>query len=799
MHENVVRGLSSGGGEVLRLWQGNSLFSVQRFGNSSNQDRRHGYATGNIAFLENSVVVRHWPRLAAKDANGWRFDRDSKSCVLDETDGGTRPETLFLDRKAPALMGAPPLLAANGPILSSTERRALAAYVKAARALWDIVDLAELPEDDRHLAMQTFLLRQLFVPLRLTVEFTAEREPSADEFAILEERRYQRRRFEAGRVAMRASPSGTDKFAVGNRLTTQSARRQVILDGLEPHSRAITTDTPRIVILGDPGSGKTTLMRWLATAFLMRKTTDPDLARLPDVTTLPAADWLPVIVRCRDLAKSQLADITIDDVLSQSLAKMELVAADVTILTPVLRRMLESGDILFLIDGLDEIADPQLRSQFCSWIGTLADRFPSALVVTSRLVGYREMKRRLHGGFEHTTISDLTIEQKDNFIDRWCDVTISELSRRKTEAEKLKQAIHNQHRSDRIERMTGNPILLTTLALVQRKVGKLPSKRHKLYWEAVGVLLNWRSDVDEVLDADEALPQLQYVAYAMCDLGVQRLRRDELLALLERVRHDYPHIRPIHRQTPESFLSQLERRTSLVIESGQEQHNGKPVAVYEFRHLTFQEYLAALALIEGRFPGHIRDSSLAERVRPLGGRVTEATNERGFRERQVTENWRETLRLCIACCNDDDVDNAMMAIVSGALNESPGDLDDRKDAGSRDSHDDSVPRAVLAALCLADEPNISEPTAAHVLRRFAARVGPNDGSGVVRTGLDQAAVELGMSVWRSPLQSAILLEFQSAEAPMRSVLGSLSGMVSETECPVDETRRAHWLQEQLMR
>ena len=260
--------------------------------------------------------------------------------------------------------------------------------------------------------------------------------------------------------------------------------------------------------------------------------------------------------------------------------------------------MLERGELLILVDGLDEITDPQLRSQFCGWIETIAERFPSPLVVTSRIVGYREMRRRLRGGFEHATLADLTPGDKDEFVRRWCDVTISEPSRRQAEIEKLAEAIHGRN-SDRIERLTGNPMLLTTLALVQRKVGKLPSKRHKLYWEAVGVLLNWRSDVDDPIDGDEALPQLQYIAYAMCDRGVQRLPRPELLVVLEGVRRDYPHIRPVHQQTPEAFVAQLERRTGLLVESGHEQYNGHPVPIYEFRHLTFQEYLARSRLWRG--------------------------------------------------------------------------------------------------------------------------------------------------------------------------------------------------------
>jgi hypothetical protein len=45
---------------------------------------------------------------------------------------------------------------------------------------------------------------------------------------------------------------------------------------------------------------------------------------------------------------------------------------------------------------------------------------------------------------------------------RWCEVTVSDPSRREAEADKLIRGIHG---SDRIERLTGNPMMLTTMAL----------------------------------------------------------------------------------------------------------------------------------------------------------------------------------------------------------------------------------------------------------------------------------------------------------------------------------------------
>ena len=45
----------------------------------------------------------------------------------------------------------------------------------------------------------------------------------------------------------------------------------------------------------------------------------------------------------------------------------------------------------------------------------------------------------------------------------------------------------------------------------------------------------------------------------------------------------------------------LQERTTLLAEVGEQRHNGRLEPVYEFRHLTFQEYLAGLALVEGRY------------------------------------------------------------------------------------------------------------------------------------------------------------------------------------------------------
>ena len=630
-------------------------------------------------------------------------------------------------------------------------------YRELALESCDIIDLANLPESDRHIATRHLELRRLYVPLRVRVEIAPDTEAGEAELEALEKRRAAALWGRAGRGEREADRA---RVPVGERLA----------------------EARRLVVLGDPGSGKTTMVRWIATAYLLRLKQDPDWKDLPDVATLPDEDWLPIIVRCRDLDPSCLGG-PLDNILLHTLRKAEMTEVESTALQAILREKLRQGEALLLLDGLDEVADPSVRAGFCRQLEQIHIAYPDApIIATSRIVGYREMGYRIGRGFEHVTIADLSKEDKDDFARRWCTAT-EPPGRRETATEEL---INDIHSTDRIERLTGNPMLLTTLALVKRKVGKLPNRRADLYWEAVQVLLNWRSEVDEPIDHREAVPQLEYVAYAMCDRGVQQLREDEILDLFEGMREEYPNVRPAQEHTPEEFLRLLERRTGILVEAGHVRHYGRPVPVFEFRHLTFQEYLAGLALVDGKFPSRDRSRSLAEHIAPLAGRTSKVeVPQSGEREVAVVENWREALRLCVASCNDDDVDSVLLAILNPLEGEAV--------------HTTARPRAVLAASCLADEPNASEETVQAVLRAFAGQVGEKDGSGEIRTSVDAAAMESAASRWAETLRSLLVEEFRRRDAATRGRVGGLCGMVAAASTPRDEAVIREWLTGQTSR
>ena len=624
---------------------------------------------------------------------------------------------------------------AGGIFSAQKKQDALSKYCQLALDTWDIIDLSGLPEDDVYLATQSILLRQLYMPLRIEFEDAQTDDELILALSFLEDERVRRQKIAAGRIQ-----SGS--------FETDSPNKMELSVGLK-----LQTDI-KLVILGDPGGGKTTMLRWLATAYLLRLTGEDSFLKLPDIDTLPAKSLLPILIRCRDLGEQDLARC-FDDFLCQHLKKTELLPEQAEVMKALILERMVDGTALLLIDGLDEISNVRVRTMFCQEIERTAARYPeTTIVVTSRIVGYRDMPHRMSSIFKHGQISQLNRADKIEFARNWIEVT--EQSKPTQERDtKVKELLEAIEVNDRIDKLTGNPMLLTTLALVKRKVGKLPNKRTKLYSEAVSVLLNWNRSLYETIDEEEAIPQLEFLAFEMCRLGVQSLRNDEVLTILDDFRIEYPNIRAVKKRPPEDFLALLEARSSIIIKSGGFWQNDKTVKdVWEFRHLTFQEYLAARALIDGRYKGRNKKLSLAEQISELAGTV-----DTSDKETTITESWRETLRLLVSDCKDDDIDEVLSAIMTPLPTE--------------DQNVTKRPRAILAASCLADEPNVGEDLADKILDNFCSEIQIKDGSGNLSTSLDYASDQIAASHWKNKLQEKLLDYFFKTDGELRYRIGGV--------------------------
>src|SRR5262249_32465066 len=179
----------------------------------------------------------------------------------------------------------------------------------------------------------------------------------------------------------------------------------------------------------------------------------------------------------------------------------------------------------------------------------------------------------------------------ERLCESWHAEVVGDNDKVRSEARQLAATIWN---NERIRSLAENPLMLTTLLVVRRNVGELPTRRVKLYKAAVDVLIRtWNVEGYEPLDEEETLAQLSYVACAMMQDGQQQVGRRRLLELLRQARTELQAELQFAAISPSQFIERIEYRSSLLMMTGHELIDEELQEVFEFRHLTFQEYLAA--------------------------------------------------------------------------------------------------------------------------------------------------------------------------------------------------------------
>jgi NACHT domain/Restriction endonuclease len=452
------------------------------------------------------------------------------------------------------------------------------------------VQLEGLPAD-QEVGSRRLRLESLFVPLHLVKSRPPSQEPSnatqSDAGGGDVERMTKRKRHKrAGSGRAPAKEQQEERASIGLVLSRCS----------------------RMAILGLPGGGKSTLLKRLATAYAFP--TRRDLAG----DTLPDRNWLPLFVRCRQLGALVKSPVTaiLHDIASRAEMAPELVRSfDVLV-----SRKLRDGAVLLLVDGLDEISDEGDRICFVRQLRTFLATYPNvALVVTSREAGFRIIGGTLSAQCEHFRLADFDDDDIKKLTLNWHKEVVGDTAQVKTDAAKLANTICSNYR---LKNLASNPLLLTTLLLVKRWVGQLPTRRTVLYGKAIEVLLmTWNVEGHQPLDPDEIIPQLEYLAFEMMRAGIQTISSRHLAEILSSARIEMPEILGYARISVPEFIRRVELRSSLLMLSGHVIEDGVLHATYEFRHLTFQEYLVAGASVNGHYSGRKEGDNLLTLLRPF--------------------------------------------------------------------------------------------------------------------------------------------------------------------------------------
>jgi predicted NACHT family NTPase len=253
---------------------------------------------------------------------------------------------------------------------------------------------------------------------------------------------------------------------------------------------------PALVLLGDPGSGKTTVLRHLAMGFAFARL---QAAEGAEMAVEPELAWrgalpMPILIQLRRFA-ADLAGPPADA--GPLLGHVEhLLAGDRhDALARHLLARLEDGSVLLMCDGLDEVADETRRTWAAQAVALFQSRFPrSRIVLTSRVYAYRE-PCLLPPPFQVATLQPLEPPAQDDFIARWYSAALLHgsglASAEQTQAaeEKTRDLIAALGRRPRLREIASNPLLLTMIALVHQHRLRLPQQRAELYKECLLLLL----------------------------------------------------------------------------------------------------------------------------------------------------------------------------------------------------------------------------------------------------------------------------------------------------------------------
>lgn len=384
---------------------------------------------------------------------------------------------------------------------------------------------------------------------------------------------------------------------------------------LTPHSAILSTygyasqstNHCRILLEGAPGQGKSTV-----TQFISQVNRLHFLNRQSDLDSLPE-DWRPVVLRVplradlRDYAtwrtgSSPFAssrgqphnlDISLDVFLAALIANA---AGGVPFDVNDLHAVFQGTRLLLVLDGFDEVPDPQVRVDMATAIDDCALRleqtcFSVHIFVTSRPSALLTTPCFTGTAWVPLVLSDLTPELAVEYTTKWA--RLKRLDSR--DAAEVVAVLEAQMREEHIRELSRNPMQLSILAtLILSQGDTLPNKRTSLYADYIKLFFDRESQKSATVKQHRTLLIMlhEFIAYTMhCDAeyaNQSKDRRAGSLTLIEIKGHITDFLTRLGEEDMrilDGLFTAMKERVVALVQNVQ--------GTYEFQVQPLREYFAA--------------------------------------------------------------------------------------------------------------------------------------------------------------------------------------------------------------
>lgn len=437
-----------------------------------------------------------------------------------------------------------------------------------------------------------------------------------------------------------------------------------------PADQALATHD-RVLLRGEAGSGKTTLVQWLAVSAARG-----DVAVSSD-TMAYLDDRIPYVLPLRTLTRHGERLPAPADFLAAvdcPLAGTQPKGWEARVLT--------AGRALVLIDGIDEVPEAE-RARTRTWLSDLIDAFPgNRWLVTSRPSAVRE-DWLTEEGFAELTLSAMRKAEVAAFIERWHAAATTGVPEEDAAlAAYESQLLEAVRAKPDLGRLATNPLMCGLICALHRdRRGFLPLGRKDLYTAALSMLLVRRDRERHMavpeLREEPQLQLLQRLAYWLIRNGRTVMDRSRAEAIIADALPAVPELAPLG--DAGAVYTHFLHRSGLLREPG-------PGTV-DFVHRTFQDFLGARAAVdEGDFGVLARHAA--------------------------DDQWEDVIRMAVAQARPRERAELLGDLLSFG--------DGHPDEGTRKRVH------LLAAACLEHAAELAPAVREEVERRTAALIPPHD-------------------------------------------------------------------------